>query len=223
MTPHYTQKRRKDGSINRIAYYRCTKSIHHDKNACTIRHVNAEKIENTVIKCLQELCQNREFVDRTVSDLNQDQKRKVKPLFGEIQKLKRRLTELDAEIDLYVKALGKGRLSIDRLEREIEAREKDRETLLDRISTLERDIQECEVRDFDAHLVRKGLREFRACFSSLTPQEQAETLQTVLKAVEVSSEGLTLEVFELPEVVLLGSKNRKEWLLGLDSNQQPFG
>ena len=34
MTPHYTQKRHKDGSVYRIPYYRCTKTMHFDNSIC---------------------------------------------------------------------------------------------------------------------------------------------------------------------------------------------
>ena len=41
MTPHYTQKRDKDGSAYRISYYRCTKTLHFDNSACSVKHINA--------------------------------------------------------------------------------------------------------------------------------------------------------------------------------------
>ncbi|MBP6605069.1 MAG: hypothetical protein KA240_05250 [Nitrospira sp.] len=34
MTPHDIQKRRKEQSINRIAYYRCTKTMQHSNSVC---------------------------------------------------------------------------------------------------------------------------------------------------------------------------------------------
>ncbi len=51
MTPHYTQKRRKDGSINRIPYYRCTKTMHHENRVCSIKSVNAKEIETSGPGC----------------------------------------------------------------------------------------------------------------------------------------------------------------------------
>ncbi len=49
MSPSYTQKRRKDGSIYRIAYYRCIKTMHLNNAVCTIKHLNVDQVEQLVI------------------------------------------------------------------------------------------------------------------------------------------------------------------------------
>lgn len=41
MTPHYVQKRRRDGSVNRIVYHRCTKTMHFNNQAYRTKHLNA--------------------------------------------------------------------------------------------------------------------------------------------------------------------------------------
>src|SRR3990172_6549988 len=43
MTPHYTQKRHKDGSVYRIPYYRCTKTMHFNNSLCPVKHINADQ------------------------------------------------------------------------------------------------------------------------------------------------------------------------------------
>jgi hypothetical protein len=52
----------------------------------------------------------------------------------------------------------------------------------------------------------------------LTPVEQSEALQCILQGVTVQPSKLALEIFELEEFPP-SSQNRKEWLGGLDSNQ----
>ena len=64
---------------------------------------------------------------------------------------------------------------------------------------------------------QRTLRDFRSAFGALTPPEQTDALQCVLKSVTVYPQKLDLEIFELKEF-LPGSQNRKEWLPGLDSN-----
>ncbi len=44
MTPHYTKKKNKDGYKNYF-YYRCSKTMHHDKTICKIRQIGAEEVE----------------------------------------------------------------------------------------------------------------------------------------------------------------------------------
>jgi site-specific DNA recombinase len=217
MTPHYTQKRHKDGSVYRIAYYRCTKTMHFDNSVCKIKHINAESIERTVIQKLSDLSHNEAFLKISVEELNQDLKRKTKPLETEAGQIRKRLEEIDDEIGRYIKALGQGKFSIERLESEIARSETDKYALQQQLDDIQRKINESAARDFNAELLQRTLRDFRSAFAALTAPEQSEALQCVLKSVTVYPQKLDLEVFELQEF-LPGSQNRKEWLPGLDSN-----
>jgi hypothetical protein len=116
-----------------------------------------------------------------------------------------------------VKALGQGKLSVGRLEIEIGALELDRDTLQKQVAEIERKINESSIREFNAELLQRTLQDFRTAFISLTPSEQSEALQCVLKGVTVHPQKLALEIFELEEFHP-SSQNRKEWLPGLDSN-----
>jgi len=129
MTPHYTQKRHKDGSVYRIPYYRCTKTMHFDNSVCQIKHINAESIEHTVVQKLSDLSQNETFLKISVEELNEDLKRKTEPLEREAGQIKKRLEEINEEIGRYVKALGQGKFSIERLENEITRLERDQSAL----------------------------------------------------------------------------------------------
>ena len=217
MTPHYTQKKNKDGSLNRIPYYRCTKTMHFNNAVCTVKHINGEHLESLVVGKLSELSQNEAYLEMSVAELNGDLKRKLEPLEKEAQQIRKRLEEIEGEIRRYVRALGQGKLSIGRLEEEIGVLEVDRESLQKQLEEIERKINESSVRDYNAELLRRTLRDFRTAFTALTPPEQSEALQCVLKEVTVHPQKLQLEIFELEEFHP-GSQNRKEWLPGLDSN-----
>ena len=95
MTPHYTQKRHKDGSVYRIPYYRCTKTMHFDNAVCSIKHINADQIERQVVEKLSDLAQNEAFVKMSVEELNGDLKRRTEPLEAEAAQLKKRLEEIE--------------------------------------------------------------------------------------------------------------------------------
>jgi site-specific DNA recombinase len=222
MTPHYTQKRHKDGSVYRIPYYRCTKTMHFDNSVCSVKHVNADHVESLVVQKLSELSQNEAYLKMTVEELNGDLKRKVEPLEKEAGRINKRLEEIEQEIGRYVKALGQGKISIGRLETEISALEVDKRALQRERDDLERRINESASRDFNAELLQRTLRDFQATFTALTPREQSEALQCVLKEVIVHRSKLQMEVFELEEFHP-SSQKRKDWLPGQDSNLQPFG
>ena len=217
MTPHYTQKRDKDGSAYRISYYRCTKTLHFDKSVCSVKHINAEHVESLVVAKLSELSQNDAFLKTSVEELNRDLLRKVEPLEREAQQTRKRLAEIEEEVGRYVKALGQGKLSIARLESQIGTLEADKKVLQIELSDCERKINESAMRDFSAEVLQRTLRDFRTAFTTLTSAEQSEALQCVLKGVAVHPGKLSLEIFELDEFCP-SSQKRKEWLPGLDSN-----
>jgi|BogFormECP03_OM2_1039629.scaffolds.fasta_scaffold04007_2 hypothetical protein len=125
---------------------------------------------------------------------------------------------VEGEIGRYVKALGQAKLSIERPETEIGGLEADKRGLQQQLDDLERKINESAARDFNAELLQRTLPDFLTAFAALTNTEQSEALQCVLMTVTVHPQKLDLEIFELQEF-LPGSQNRKEWLRGLDSNQ----
>jgi site-specific DNA recombinase len=220
MTPHYTQKRRKDGSINRIPYYRCTRTMHYNNGVCSIKSVNAAEIERLVVDDLAELSQDELRLDRSIETLNREIRSQLGPLEKEVVAVRQRIADIEAELQKYVKALGKGNISLERLEREIETGEKEKRQLKSKLEIVTRQINDQAVSEFNAELVRKHLQNFQACFYALPPMEQAEALQCVLKNVIVEKEKIVMEIFELPEFVA-GSTNRPVKLPRLDSNQRP--
>jgi SMC interacting uncharacterized protein involved in chromosome segregation len=121
-----------------------------------------------------------------------------------------------------VKAVGKGKISVNRLELEIEQREKDRLTLNAQYDDLQRKINDETVREYNFELVKQSLKEFQKAFDGLSPKEQAEAIRCVVKDVVLLPEKIVLQVFELrdPEE---GSRKDTGWLPGQDSNLRPFG
>jgi len=218
MSPHYTQKTRRDGSKYNIPYYRCTKVMHFDSRACSIRSVNANQIEKLVIDEIMALSLNQEMLQSSVDALNQDLAQRAGPLADEAQSLKTRITKLDAELERYVRALGQGKLSLPRLEKAVAEAEAHKHALEEQLWQVERKIQESEFRAYNAEFVQRALSDFQSLFNELSRKEQSEMLGCLLKQVTVEKDKVILDIFELPELAL-GSKNRSRRLPGLDSNR----
>ena len=121
------------------------------------------------------------FRVRFFVELNGDRQRKVEPLEKEAGRIKRRLQEIEQEIGRYVKAPGQRKLSIGRLETEISALEKGKQALQKELDDLDRKTNESASRDFNAELLQRTLKDFKAAFTALTPREQSEALQCGLK------------------------------------------
>jgi site-specific DNA recombinase len=211
MSPHYAQKRRKDGSIHRTSYYRCTRTMRFDNSVCRIKQMNADQTESAVIENLYDLTQNEATLDASIQELNRDLQGKIAPLQKEASEVKARLAELETEIDRFMQALGKGTISVERLEKELEQRETSRKTLQIRYDDLQQKINEDAAYDYNAELVKHNLRDFRKVFHALKPPEQTEALQCMLKQITVFPEKLVLDVYEMADFSR-GSKDREKWL-----------
>lgn len=220
MTPHYTLKRRKDGTVYRIFYYRCTKTMHFSNDVCRVRSVNADKIEESVLGELTELSRNERYLSKSISELNRDIERSIAPLLADEKLLKSRIAEIEAEIDRFVNAIGRGTMSVERLESEMESRERDRVLLQSQLDDLQQRIGHNTVAEFDVGIVRKNLADFRLAYEAVSPREQAEALQCILKEVTVFPDKIVMEIFDLPEFKR-GSQKRTKKLPRLDSNQRP--
>lgn len=217
MTPHYSQKRLRNGQIQRIAYYRCTKTMHFNNRVCGIKHLNADQTENRIVQYLHDLSQNENYVNMSIEELNKNLQSKTEPLEKEALQIKKRINEIESEIDNYVKALGKGRISIERLEKEIERLETDKNRLLKQLDDINQKINGEVVKDYDATILKRNLNNFKASFGGLTRPEQVEALQCILKDVTAYPDKFLLEIFELAEFTP-GSQKSPNWLLGQDSN-----
>jgi len=66
MTPAHSTKK----SLKRYYYYRCTKTFKQDWNACSIRHVNADRLEGFLIDNLKRISLDTQYLDSSIFKLN---------------------------------------------------------------------------------------------------------------------------------------------------------
>ncbi|MDP2922187.1 MAG: recombinase family protein [Candidatus Omnitrophota bacterium] len=66
MTPAHSTKK----SLKRYYYYRCTKTFKQDWNACSIRHINADRLERFVIDNLKRISLDTHYIDSSIFKLN---------------------------------------------------------------------------------------------------------------------------------------------------------
>ena len=66
MTPAHSTKK----SLKRYYYYRCTKTFKQDWNACSIRHINADRLERFVIDNLKRISVDTHYIDSSIFKLN---------------------------------------------------------------------------------------------------------------------------------------------------------
>jgi hypothetical protein len=75
---------------------------------CSVKRINADHLERTIIEKLAELSQNEAYLKMTVEELNGDLERKVEPLEREAGGITRRLEEIEQESRALRQSLGVG-------------------------------------------------------------------------------------------------------------------
>ena len=218
MTPHYTQKRRKDGSLNRIYYYRCTKTMHFDNSECKIKSVNAAQMENTIIEYISGLTRNPVYLNKSIDQLNRELKKEIGPIKAEIGACGKRLNEIDREIENLVEGVAKGKNSVEILEKAISKHKEEKADLENRQFELEQRIRGSEFEQYDLELVRANLSDFRRIFEALEEKEKPRCLELILRDIIMFKEKIVINIFDLPEFNI-GSQIRSTKLPGPDSNQ----
>ncbi len=71
MTPCHTNKR-KEEILKRYYYYRCTKTFRMDWDSCSIKQVNADRLENFVFDNLERISNDKTYIENLVFRLNND-------------------------------------------------------------------------------------------------------------------------------------------------------
>ena len=71
MTSYFTNKRT-NGKLKRYYYYRCTSTLGHDWQACSVKQVSAERLENFCIENLERISVDNDYIENLVFRLNHD-------------------------------------------------------------------------------------------------------------------------------------------------------
>jgi len=84
---------RGEGESKYTYYYRCTKTYQHNWNACSIRSVNAEKVENYIIDRLKDFSRDRGLIEGCIEKINMDEEGRISELKRKEKRNRKRITE----------------------------------------------------------------------------------------------------------------------------------
>lgn len=94
MSPSYVVKR-KGENRKYIYYYRCTKTCKHDWNSCSIKMVNADRIERFITDKLLKISKDEKTINALVRRVNREEEERLSPLREKEGKLLRELKEIE--------------------------------------------------------------------------------------------------------------------------------
>ncbi len=223
MSSHYSVK-----NGQKYFYYKCTKVMHRNKEACLSKPLSAREFENAVIEKIKELSQDRSQLEATLQNANLVVQEELKPLRERKVLLEKAKRKKEEEIQRLIKAIKTGILEIESIERELKQLEKERKTLEGEVEELNIYIRREEGKLIDIDIVQKTYQGFSQLFPNLQPKEQHQFLQLLIKEMAIYKDRVKINLYEVPEIAFSIQNSQSlcepsNWLLGRDSNPRPSG
>ena len=174
MSSHYSDK-----NGQRYFYYKCTRVMHRNKEACLSKPLSARKFENAIIEKIKELSQDRRQLEETLKNANLVAHKELEPLRERKILLERAKREKE-EIQRLIKAIKVGNLEIEAIEEELKNLEEEKKSLERQIEELNIYIRREESNLIDIDIVQRTYQGFSQVFPNLPLKEKHQLLQLVI-------------------------------------------
>jgi len=213
MTPTYTKNRKKDGVTPRYThYYRCTRTYRHEWDCCSIRSVNAEKIEDFVINKLKEISKDEKAINKIVERTNKNDELKISPLKKQEKEKIDELRVVGSKLQNLIDILSE--VGIERfpsVRKEIENLENKKKVLEFDLEGLRLSLQKEEKEKFETKIVLENLKDFSKKIGEFSPTERPQLFQSLIKSVSYGSSEISLDLFYLPKGYIQGLGNHRAY------------
>ena len=226
MTPHYVKK----GNGLQVPYYRCTSTFKDTWKACTVKQVNATKMEDWVTSLLDELATSPALVDEAVASANRSRAGDAEPLRANESALEARLREIEAGIKNLVGVLAHlGVAGLESVQGKLAEQERDKVLVSAELYDVREQLRDLTRARIDETRVRTALTDVRLLYEVASPQERGELIRLLFRKIEFRGpdQPVRAELFdhesENPRTARGSSRESTIWLRDLDSNQGPFG
>jgi site-specific DNA recombinase len=214
-------------------YYKCTAVMHRGKTACPVKSVKAEYIERIILNRIRFLGKTPEVIQGVIAKSQEQTAVHLPEIKSALRNLaieKRKNQEDEAQLLKAMKASGSetSPLVTRELER-LESLQKDLET---QTTLKESELERAKGQAVNPQEVLRALRKFTAVFPSLPPLERDRLIHALVYRIiyDGRKNKISLRLYPLFEGqrAPADSVNTSvyavcsDWLLDLDSNQEPF-
>lgn len=181
MTPHYVMKKNQI----RVPYYRCTATFKQSWTACTVKHVNADKVEAWVASLLEELATSPAVTEQAVAQANAARAGDVEPLRELERALEARLREHEVRAKNLVEVLAQlGAAGLATVRTQLEESERDKVLVQAELNELRERIRALSRVRIDHERVRAALADVRLLYQVASGQERGELLKLMFRRIE---------------------------------------
>jgi len=183
MSPSYVVKR-KGEDRKYIYYYRCTKTCKHDWNSCSIKMVNADRIEKFITDKLLKISKDEKAINTLVRQVNDEEAKRLTPLRKKEEKLLKELREIEKKIKNLISCLSEGEERIyPSIKKELGALENRKKVLEFDLEGVRLAIQKEGQTKFEAKIVLDNLKEFSHRLTEVPLRERPHLFQYLIKQI----------------------------------------
>jgi len=184
-----------------VGFFRCNKKERMGLK-CANKSVKADLLERVIVSAISKLYEDEKSVIEAINAYNNDNDDKRIPKIAEKQNLTRQVDEIEREIKNLVTALGKNTLPEILIQERYSELQKQKNTLLDRISTIEDELNEISINEHNIDQTLKYVKVFKESYYTLDLEERRKLLSSIIKEVRVNRDKVKLELYFLPAVDL---------------------
>ena len=213
-------------------YYKCSKVIHADKTACSVRSVPARALERLVLDRIAFLATHPTMVEAIVSQAVRAAKKNLPLLRKQRNELQGQLAKIKNKAAVLVKAYSKKRFSF--ITDQLDPLEEQRAALEQRLAEIEEKLERERQKTISSAMVVETLKQFAEVFDHLPFERQRDLLHLIISKVSYNDhpERVVVSYHHLPDVEppkhpknghfggssLRRFDRRMYWLPGQDSN-----
>jgi site-specific DNA recombinase len=202
MTPTYTKNWKKDGKSPRFTYYyRCTKTYKHDWNSCSIKSVNAERIDNFILDRLKEVSRDERAIKTLVRKINQEDEERLSPLKQQEKNLFKEIKEVERKIQNLLNFLSEGGAvaKFPSIRKELENLENKKKVLEFDLEGVRLVIQKEGQEKFEAKIVLDTLKDFTEKIDQIDFPDRPHLFQYLIKSISYGKKEIGIDIFYLPK------------------------
>ena len=214
MTPYYGYNHQKRPYF----YYACSRRLHAGSEACGMKPVPAEPLEDAIAKRLLQLKQDHDLVSTMVGNTSLKTSIKLQQLAKTKDTLTKQRGQIEKKIDTLVENLSVGKTQIKSVSQKIVELEEQKEQLEIEIRNLNIQITQLKKKVVSTDTLKDTLTTFSALYAQATSEEKKELMQLYINQLVWTPEKIRLALFERPiepqKVLTTSGKVQREALSG---------
>ena len=207
-----------NGSKRNYTYYQCTKSHRIGSEACDVKYVPAQAIENFIVDRVKELTMDENEIKQIIAKSDQKKQKKLDTLQKNKAQLNRQLQSVKEKLNSMVDSIETGGVEVFKsIKERMEALEKEREDLEKKLKETDLEIEETEQECLSAEVMCETFKSLKDILDKADKTELRELLYRIIEVIEWNQDpndttagNCKISYFEQPHLFFDKNGQKKE-------------